>query len=180
MEKVRIALRDGTTVIGDKFNDDDLVILKNIFNEWKRLNEQVTPLEGRRVNIPDILSEGLFCYHMNCIRTNNTAKSYDCISVDTNAGIQIKSASIPNDCTSFGPTSTWDEIYFMDFVPNGEIDGQINIYKIDIDFSSLILNAKKQQTFMDQQNLGRRPRFSVKKKIIEPYELKPCLTINLN
>ena len=52
-------------------------------------------------------------------------------------------------------------------------------YKIDVDFSGLILNAKKQETFRDQQLQGRRPRFSIKRQIIEAYDLEPVLCINL-
>lgn len=35
--------------------------------------------------------------------------------------------------TSFGPKSTWDELYFLDFAPDGIVDGAIDIYKIEVD-----------------------------------------------
>ena len=179
MKKVKIALRDGSIVEGDKFDLNDYAQLKEIFRDWLSINSKLKPLGGRGLNVPDVFSEALFCIFFNAIRTNGTAYSYDCVSLDTHAGIQIKSASIPNDCTSFGPTSTWDEIYYVDFAPNGYVDGKVTFYKVDVDFSNLILNAKKGETFKDQQLQGRRPRFSMKNQLIKAYGIPPVLTIDL-
>lgn len=179
MKKRELTLKDGTHIIGDEFDKNDYEKLKLIFKKWQDINHDLKELGGRNLNVPDVFSEALFCIFFNAIRTNGTAYSYDCVKLDNHAGIQVKSASIKNDCTSFGPTSTWDELYFVDFAPNGSVDGNVCFYKIDIDFSSLILNEKKHETFVDQQKQGRRPRFSIKKAIIEPYKLEPCLKINL-
>lgn len=56
-------------------------------------------------------------YFFNAVRTNGTAHSYDAVDKNTGEGIQIKSASIKTDCTSFGPTSTWDKLIFADLAP---------------------------------------------------------------
>ena len=127
-----------------------------------------------------MFSEALFCIFFNAVRTNGEAHSYDCVSLSNGAGIQIKSGSIAEDCSSFGPTSTWDELYYVDFAPNGYVDGKVDFYKINIDFSKLVLNAGKGETFRDQQLQGRRPRFSIKRMIIKAYKIKPCLSIDLN
>lgn len=179
MEKVKIHLRDGTTCYGDKFSQDDYLKLKEIFADWQKINKKLKPLGGRNLNVPDVFSEALFCIFFNAVRTNGKAYSYDCVSLDNFAGIQIKSGSIEDDCTSFGPTSTWDELYYVDFAPNGIVDGVVHFYKIDIDFSTLILNSKKGETFRDQQLQGRRPRFSIKRQIIKANGLQPILIINL-
>lgn len=179
MKKINIKLLDGTDCFGDSFEKADFLLLKEIFNEWMKINDKLKQLGGRNLNVPDVFSEALFCYYFNAVRTNGTAHSYDCVSLDTKRGIQIKSGSIKYDCTSFGPTSTWDDLYYVDFAQDGKIDGKVYFYKIDIDFSDLILNAKKQETFKDQQLQGRRPRFSIKKQIIEAHNLKPILCIDL-
>lgn len=179
MEKVRITLKDGTIVLGDKFDLNDYEVLKDIFKDWTMINGKLKKLGGRNLNVPDVFSEALFCIFFNAIRTNGTAYSYDCVSLDSHAGIQIKSGSIEEDCSSFGPTSTWDEIYYVDFAPNGSVDGRVDFYKLDIDFSGLVLNAKKGETFRDQQLQGRRPRFSIKRQIIKVHNIKPILSINL-
>ena len=175
----KIELLDGTMCYGHFFEEEDFLLLKEIFQDWMMINEKLKHLGGRNLNVPDVFSEALFCYFFNAIRTNGTAYSYDCVSLDTRRGVQVKSASIEYDCTSFGPTSTWDDLYYVDFAPNGHVDGNVFFYKIDVDFSGVILNAKKQETFRDQQLQGRRPRFSIKRQIIEAYDLEPVLCINL-
>lgn len=180
MRKETINLKDGTVVEGDAFDNKDFDLLREIFKDWLVMNEKLKSLGGRGLNVPDVFSEALFCLVFNAVRTNGTAHSYDCVIRGTGEGVQVKSASIPNDCTSFGPTSTWDLLYFADFAPNGEVDGLVKFYKIeDDDVYNLVLNAKKSETFKDQQGQGRRPRFSIQSKIIKPKKLKPIKTINI-
>lgn len=179
MEKVKITLSDGSVCYGDKFDMDDYKKLKEIFVEWQKINKMLKPLGGRNLNVPDVFSEALFCIFFDAVRTNGEAYSYDCVDLKTHRGIQVKSGSIEYDCTSFGPTSTWDDIYYVDFAPNGVVDGKVVFYKLDIDFSDLVLNAKKGETFRDQQLQGRRPRFSIKRQLIKQYNIEPILTIDL-
>jgi hypothetical protein len=99
-------LRDGTVVIGDAFEEEDFLMIQDIFKQWLEINKNLKLLGGRGLNVPDVFSEALFCLAFNAIRTNGTAHSYDCVIRETGEGVQIKSASIRNDCTSFGPTLT--------------------------------------------------------------------------
>lgn len=180
MKKVLVTLKDGSKVYGDEFDTQDFELLKKIFQKWLNINTDLKSLGGRNLNVPDVFSEAVFCIVFDAVRTNATAHSYDCVIKGTGEGVQVKSASIPTDCTSFGPTSTWDLLYFADFVPNGKIDGEIWFYKIESeDVYGLVLNSKKGETFADQQRQGRRPRFSVKKSIIEAKGLQPVKKINL-
>lgn len=178
LEKFKVTLKTGEIVYGDKFNQNDFATLKEIFAEWLKINKKVTSLGGRGLNVPDVFSEALYCIFFNAVRTNNTAHSYDCVNISNGAGVQVKSASILNDCTSFGPKSTWDELYFMDFATNGEIDGIIDVYKLDFALDDVILNNKKNETFKMQQDQGRRPRLSLK-KLIKEKNIKPIKRISL-
>lgn len=181
MKQENVRLKDGTIVTGDAFYKEDFIILQQIFREWLEINKKLKSLGGRNLNVPDVFSEALFCLAYDAIRTNATAHSYDCVMRKTGEGVQVKSASIPNDCTSFGPRSTWDLLYFADFAPNGFVDGEVRFYKIyDNCVYDLVLNSKKGETFKDQQGQGRRPRFSIKNQIIIPNSLKPERIINLN
>lgn len=181
MKKEDVRLKDGTAVTGDAFDKSDFAVLQNIFKEWMHINGQLKALEGRNLNVPDVFSEALFCLAYDAVRTNNTAHSYDCVMRSTGEGVQVKSASIPNDCTSFGPRSTWDLLYFADFASNGTVDGIVKFYRIeDDDIYDIVLNSQKSETFRDQQEQGRRPRLSIKNKIIIPNKLQPEKTINLN
>lgn len=182
MKDCKVTLKDGTVVTGDDFDDNDFKKLKEIFKKWLDMNKDLKSLKGRGLNVPDVFSESLFCIAFNAVRTNDDpgAHSYDCVMKDTGEGVQVKSASIPNDCTSFGPTSNWDLLYYADFAPNGYIDGNVDFYKIDSDdVYGLVLNKKKNETFADQQAQGRRPRFSIQSQIIKKKGLKPEKSISL-
>ena len=180
MRNENVRLKDGTLVVGESFDGGDFAILQEIFKDWLTINQKLKNLGGRNLNVPDVFSEALFCIAYDAVRTNNTAYSYDCVIRGTGEGVQVKSSSIEEDLSSFGPTSTWDLLYFADFAPNGTVDGIIKFYKIESNFVySLVLNKKKGETFSDQQNQGRRPRFSIKSKIINPRHLQPEKTFNL-
>lgn len=178
MKKMQVKLKDNSIVFGDYFDDVDYEKIKNIFKKWQEINGDLKTLGGRALNVPDVVSEAIYCYFFDAVRTNNTAKSYDAVNIKNHNGVQVKSTSIENDLTSFGPRSTWDELFFIDFAPNGKVDGNVDIYKIDFNMKKLVLNNKG-ETFADQQEQGRRPRFSIKKEIIEKNGLKPIKRINL-
>lgn len=180
MKNITLKLKDGSTVEGVVFDSEDYKKLKDIFKRCLDISKELNQLGGRKLNIPDVVSEGIYCYVFNASRTNGDAYSYDAVSLDTHEGIQIKSCSIDCDCTSFGPTSTWDKLIFADFAPNGEIDGNIDFYEIDSnDVYNLELNKSKHETFRMQQDQGRRPRFSIKNKIIKEKKLTPFKRINI-
>lgn len=182
MKKMTVRLRDGTLCVGDYFEDEDYEKLKSLFVRWLDINKDLKQLGGRGLNVPDVVSEALYCYFFNAVRTNGSeakAGSYDAVNIDDGAGIQVKSASIPNDLTSFGPHSTWDKLFFIDFCPNGTVDGRVDIYEIKGDIKGLVLNASKGETFADQQAQGRRPRFSIQKEFIKKYHMTPDKSIDL-
>ena len=152
--------------------------LKRLYNSWFKLKEGLTKFESRAPNLPEGISEGAFSLEFNCPRVlevSGTSGSYDCYNPKTQERIQIKATTIKYDLTSFGPESVWDVLYFLDFYRDGKFDGKYDVYKIPND---LIYNFQinKTQTFRDQQNEKRRPRFSLKKMIIEPNKITPVKT----
>lgn len=174
-------LINGKPSIGMYYDHNDFEELKKIYRTWLNLNKFIINLGSRATNVPDLLSEGLFCYLFGVCRTNAkiNSKSYDAYDEKTHEGIQIKSCSIEDDCTSFGPKSTRDRIYFMKFHPNSK-NGKVEIYDItDYPPYDFVLNHEKNETFLDQQLMGRRPRFSVQKLIIDANNLKPIKTVYL-
>jgi len=184
MEKKNIVIKTPTGNFNSEvtiFDENDLDELKFFYDAWTAMNQRISEYGGRKVNLPEILSEGVFCLFMDTYRVSKvygTSSSFDAYDPRNNARIQIKGCSVVPDLTSFGPTSVWDEIYFMDFYTNGEWNGEIHIYKINND---LIYSQKvnKSQTFREQQEQGRRPRFSIYDKIIQKEKLSPIKEINL-
>lgn len=154
MKDYKQKLKNGTVVTGDDYDQNDYEKLISMIKKWLDLNAELKSFKGRAINVPDVFSEALFCFAFDAIRTNGDpdAHSYDCVIKATGEGVQVKSASIPKDCTSFGPKSNWDLLYYVDFAPNGYVDGNVYFYEIDsADIYNLILNRKKNETFTDQQ-----------------------------
>lgn len=184
-EIITLELPEGTYQShADLYGETCLVKLVSIYDNWRKLSNQLRSLNARAINLPEGLSEIAFCYFMNCARLNNhTLKSgictsFDAYSLETNKRIQIKSCSVIPDLTSFGPNSQWDELYFQDFYKEGNWDYTFDIYHIPND---LIFNQKvnSNQTFREMQLQGKRPRFSIYKDIILKYNLKPVKSPNL-
>jgi hypothetical protein len=168
MTTIDITLKDGTPAKATKFDQKDYQKMIDLLKQIKESNAFLNQMGGRKINIPDVISEGMYCYNFNAVRTNGSAGSFDCVDLDTKDGVQIKSASIENDCTSFGPTSTWDKLIFIDyskFINNQS--NEIYFYLIKVNIHSLVLNASRGETFADQQKQGRRPRFTIKTLINE-------------
>ena len=79
------------------------------------------------------------------------------------------------DLTSFGPRSEYDKLYFLDF---SKLDGSFMVYEINPDD---IYNFKvnKNQTFAQQQEEGKRPRFGIVKGLIQPNKIQPIKVCKL-
>ena len=156
----------------------DSKTFKRLFNLWKKLNIGLSKY-GRKVNIPEVISEGMFCVFSNSVRFQKKINgvgtvSFDTINLKSNRREQIKATSIEKDLTSFGPKTEWDDLYFMDFYRDGDLDGSFNVYLIP---NKLIYEKQvnKNQTLKQQQAKKRRPRMSIK-EIIQENKIKPLAT----
>ncbi len=158
------------------FDKKDAGTFKKLFDIWVRLNNGLGKY-GRKVNIPEVLSEGMFCIFSKSARFQKKLKgkgsaSFDTLNLKTGAREQIKASSIESDLSSFGPKSEWDKLYFMTFYNNGKPDGTFDVYEIP---NRLIYSNKVNhgQTMKMQQDEKRRPRFSIMNDIIRPNKIKP-------
>lgn len=157
----------------------DQAYLKNIYSRWLELNKQIKSHSTRGINLPEFISENAFCiFFPSCVRVVTLKKgkcSFDAIDTKTGKRIQIKATSIKSDLTSFGPRSEWDELYFLDFSAE---DGSFKVYKIKPEWI-YSHQVNKSQSFQQQQEQKRRPRFSIIDQIIKPRKLKPVKVCNL-
>lgn len=159
-------------------NKSDGKEFKRLFDLWKRLNLGLEKY-GRKVNIPEVISEGMFCVFTGSVRYVRKIKgkgkvSFDTINLKEARREQIKATSIDDDLTSFGPVTEWDDLYFVDFYNHGKLDGTFNLFLIpdDLIYANRV-NAG--QTMKQQQEQKRRPRMSIK-EIIENNRIKPIAT----
>lgn len=161
-----------------KSEKGDEHLIKELYELWSDLNSRIKKISTRGINLPEAISENAFCLFFPCVRVVKLKKgkcSFDCIDLNTGKRIQIKASSVGSDLTSFGPRSEWDELFFLDFSKG---DGSFSAYKIEPDWIYK-QNVNKKQTFKQQQDEGRRPRFSIVDNIIKPKKLKPIKVCKL-
>ncbi len=152
---------------------------KKLFDMWKELKMGLRDYKSREPNFPEGLSEVAFCLYSGSKRfiklQGGVSASFDTFNLKTERAEQVKASSVEFDLTSFGPRSCWDDLYFLDFYNKGKLNGKFNVYKIP---SDLVYGIKVNvnQTFKEQQEQGRRPRFSITRNIIISENLKPEAT----
>ena len=136
------------------FNRPDGKKWKEIFDLWRGLKMGMRDYKSREPNFPEGLSEVAFCLWSGSSRFIS-ARGLSNTSFDT-----------------FNTKTKWDDLYFLDFYNDGKVDGKFDIYKIP---SNFIYENKvnKNQTLMDQQGEKRRPRFCIKKDVIQRNKLAP-------
>lgn len=161
------------------FDKSDRKKWKELFDMWRNLKIGMRDYKSREPNFPEGLSEVAFCLYSGSYRLISlkgvSSSSFDTFNLKTQRAEQIKASSVYPDLTSFGPTSVWNDLYFLDFFNKGRLNGVFSVYKIP---SNLIYKTKvnKSQTFLQQQKQKRRPRFSIYEKIINRRKLKPIDT----
>ena len=143
---------------------------------WKKSSKTVKKLNGRGINLPEAISERLVCYFNDFSLTPDEG-SYDAINSKRET-IQIKATSVfDNELTSFGPRSKFDFLHFARFDIDKDEVWLYDIPKKQLD--SVVVNKKKNETFLKQQEQGRRPRLSIVKEFVEKLHLEPYKKVNL-
>ena len=119
--------------------------------------------KARMPNFPEDISENIVRQyilqkeHCDCIWTTQNGDLY---KNTLKLRIEVKCFSSTGP-TSFGPTETWDELYFLD--ATGYLDDLIKIYRIDIKSSDARfqnIKINKKETYGQQCDQKRRPRVS--------------------
>lgn len=165
---------------GEFFYQPSIEVLKQQYFAWKGINETNLRFGVRRLNLPELVSEGLACAVFGWVRTNASniagleSSSCDAIDITNGETIQVKACSTIATAnpgpTSFGPTTQFDKLLFMHF--DCETD-KVYFYYFDDDYTQLPVN--RTQTIADQQREGRRPRVTmlnaIRAKGIEPFKI---------
>lgn len=174
--KIEGKVYDAVVKIFDNVESVNKVI--KLYKMWTELNTNLKDCGYRGLNIHEGITESLVCivtgsYLVKSIK-GKTSSSFDCYNPKTEKRIQVKATSVKHDCTSFGPKSVYDTILFVNFSEHPKYD----IYEIP---KEIIDNQKMNatQTFVDQQNEGRRPRFSICNMVIDKDGLQPIFTGNI-
>lgn len=141
---------------------------------WKELNKRIKILYARGINFHEVFSEFIVCY-INDYYHSLGQGSEDAFTNDMKK-VQIKGTSNFNsDLTSFGPYS---EFEILEFARLNQENDFLYLYRIPID-NLYTIKVNKFQTFKQQQEENRRPRFSIISSFIEKLNLKPYAIINM-
>ncbi len=142
---------------------------------WKELDQRIRTSATRGINFPEAISEPLACYALG-FRWNKSSGG-DAVD-ENNRIIEFKATSNwGSDTTSFSPSENFDELYFLRLDKRND---ELYIYKTNMSSDDLKkIKVNSVQTLAEQQQAGRRPRFSVIKFIIEPFDLEPIKKVNI-
>jgi DNA (cytosine-5)-methyltransferase 1 len=149
--------------------------------KFDEINNQVVKIGGRRQNISEAFTEGLYCYLTNSVRVlkihnKNFSSSFDCYNFDDDKSVQVKASTLKIDCSSFGPITDYDQLVYVDY----NDCCNFKIYKIDKKYiDQIVLSKKKNETVKNQKDQKRRPRFSIMKEIIKKNSIEPVFTGNI-
>lgn len=160
------------------YTEDDIPWVEKVFKSWKEYRNALKEHDERSPNMPEALSETIYCILTHAGRYRSSTKikdrSFDAFNVLTEETIQIKATQMNSDCTSFGPESKWDKLVFVDFYNKGNIDGTVDIYEIPSEhLTDIVVCQKKNVTFHERQKEGKRPRLSLKESILIPQSIEP-------
>lgn len=147
-----------------------------IYSTWKKLDGQIDAISTRGINFPGELSELFACYALQLKwKKGGQGDAYD---PKKERIIEVKgSASYKDDLSSFSPSETFAELIFVKVDKDND---KAYIYETGIDSTELkkiYVNAS--ETVGDHQAAGKRPRFSVERKIIRANGLKPTYELDI-
>jgi len=143
---------------------------------WKDLDTIIRTSCTRGVNIPETITENLLCFVTGFkLNKGSGGDAYDEASKKV---IEIKATSnFDRDTSSFSPKENFDALYFVRLEKKDDVMYFYNLEMTSIDLK--VIKVNKTQLLGDQQEQGRRPRFSIIKFIIEPKGLNPFAKIDL-
>lgn len=158
---------------------DTLRINKTIdaYFHWKQLDMEIRTLSTRGINFPSEISENLACYALGYML--NKASGGDAYDPASDRIIEMKGSSADADSapSSFSPSELFDELVFIKL---DKFDDCIYIYNTGVDSNELKqIKVNANETVLDKQNKGQRPRFSIMDKIISAKGLTPDVKFDL-
>lgn len=151
---------------GDFFDKDDLKTIDSIYFNWKQMGQIFNEYGCRRINLPELISEGLPSVLFNWARTNNLPlsnidNSADLVDPISGNAIQIKGISTISDedggPTSFGPETTFDRLIVIHVKLN---EDKAYFYEMDAkNYKQWKVNGTS--SIKEQQQAKRRPRLTL-------------------
>lgn len=158
----------------EKVTEEEFDEAIRLYFLWKELDTSIKSFFSRGVNLHEAITERIVCY-VNGYLHSLGAGSEDAFTED-GYQVQIKATSNFNvDLTSFGPKSEFDILHFVRLDRENDI---MHLYDISIEeLDHIPMNAN--ETFKDQQDANRRPRFSVISRFLQKEDVQPYAKVYL-
>ncbi|MAJ45171.1 MAG: hypothetical protein CMF96_10575 [Candidatus Marinimicrobia bacterium] len=140
--------------------------IKTMYNSEKELDCYI----GRIANFPESVSENLVLYALQRkkFKASWNTRSGDLKYFKNKLWKKGEVKCKQNGPSQFSPSSKWDTLFFIN--AKDHLYGNIEIFMIEnicsIDLDNVKIN--KTQTFKEQKDQGRRPRFNIE-KVLEKY-----------
>ena len=154
----------------------NLQILHYAYLEWQSVLRNI-PWATRGANIPEALTEAIVCL---CTGGKlKTGTKGDILLPDSRIG-EVKATTLDrNDLTSFSPNSPFDNLYFVRF--SFSDSDKYSIYDLRMNRDDLYnFKMNENETFGEQAENKRRPRFSIIENIINPNKLTPTWVVSMS
>lgn len=162
------------------YTEGDIPWVKRVFSNWMSLRDSLKEYNDRSPNIPEAISETMYCILTGVGRFTSSKKqkledsSFDAFDMSKEEAIQIKAGQIEKDLSTFGPKTRWDKLVFVDFFNDGNMDGTVDIYEIPTEsLNKVIVCQDGNVTFEERKASGKRPHLSLKESLIYPNSIEP-------
>lgn len=159
-----------------KVDSQRIKTVVDTYYHWKQLDAEIRTLSGTRgINFPSEISEYMACYALD-LYVNKASSHGDAVDMSDPEhpkiieikGSSAEKTSAPN---SFSPIEQFDDLVFARL---DKYNDQLKVYRLGINSDDLKqIKVNKEQSVGDQQEQGRRPRFSIQDMIVEAKGLEP-------
>lgn len=159
-----------------KVNKKTLNKVTKAYYQWKKYDACLRDFsETRGAIFPSEISEYFVCYACN-LMINKSGTQGDAIDMSNKKSPQIieikcSSATVSTAPNSFSPSEQFDDLIYARL---DKASDTLNIYRLGINSEDLKnIKVNNAETIGYQQTQKRRPRISIKDKIIDPQQLTP-------
>ena len=150
-------------------------MLHDAYWSWNDVLNSV-PWADRGANIPEALTEAIVCLCTNS-KLIRGGKG-DILLPNSKIGEVKATSKASNDLTSFSPSEHFDNLYFVMADPNNNT--VYSVYDLNIGRKMIEkVQVSSTQTFKDQADAGRRPRFSIIDTFIIKKSLQPTWKVDI-
>ena len=161
-----------------EYNKKDLIQIRKIYKSFKQCNTYIKEFDEneRMLNTPIVISETLVAYLYGYKR--NTGCPGD-LTNKHGLIVEVKTALVTKrkDLSSFSPSAKFSDLCYAEL----DLDNDtLTVWELGLSSNDIEkIKVSQVDTVKDQKNGRRRPRFSIRKTIIESDNLEPDYIFNI-